>query len=86
MIAVVPNVIGWIVISFAKVRFNCHLFSFHALAFCFALYSWGDTVVVLFTSELFYPGFIIFVYGPVARRIWGWCNILHSMLPFSPPS
>jgi hypothetical protein len=88
MIAAVPNVIGWLAISFAKVRFNYHLFSFHAPASLFLCFlQRGDSVVVhLFTSELVYPGFILFVYGPVAGRIWSWCNILHSMPLFSPPS
>jgi hypothetical protein len=50
-------------------------FSDHMLSFSFLL-----------TPELGSPGFILFVYGEVARRIWSWCNILQRMLPFSPPS
>jgi hypothetical protein len=55
MIAAVPNVIGWLAISFAKVRFNYHLFSFHAPAFFFASYS---VVIVLLYAYLLLNWFI----------------------------
>lgn len=68
MIAAIPNIIGWLAISFAKVSCKwdftafiiCSLSAFHGKC--------SDTLV----------GFLLFVYGKVVGRFWCGYNLIHG--------
>lgn len=73
MIAAIPNIIGWLAISFAKVRFSISLCSttLFKVVYFFSLFNNVNSFFNV-TSV----GFFISVHGKVAGGIWCWNYLL----------
>ncbi|KAJ9567132.1 hypothetical protein OSB04_003098 [Centaurea solstitialis] len=74
MIAAIPNIIGWLAISFAKVSSKYPLLHF-IFRFLKNLYR--------ITLTMFVLGFIVSIHGKATRRIWCWDYILYGKSSFS---
>ena len=68
MIAAIPNILGWLAISFAKVS---NYWNFMLSVICFPQ---------AFHCKFYDPfvGFLVFVYGKVVGRFWCGYNLLHG--------
>jgi hypothetical protein len=76
MIAAIPNIIGWLAISFATVSEH-RLFDF-LLCYCILC-----KLVRLHSVSAALVGFVILIHGKVVGRIWRWYNILHGNIEAS---